>query len=571
MVTVTWYDTNNLAIKFRYNPELVARVKQLPGRRYVKSINTWVVPYYPEIIDELGTYFPGIQLDIEKSIITSSNELKASRQAVIKAKENVNTLPDIPFNWHTVPMAHQKWLFNFLVTHSIQYFGIFAEQGTGKTKVVLDYIKYLKDQGEVSPQKPIVVICPATVIAAWASEARLHRPELKVCELYGPVEQRAYKLQHVQADVFVINYQVCWRQAIIDAIAKRGIIGIVCDECHALKSPRSAQSLGIRKMSRNMKYRIGVSGTPATNGVQDYFAILNFIDQRLVGNSYRTFESRYIIKGGWGGFQVVGYRNIEELKSKIAQVSYRVRKVDCLDLPDKIHEVEHLEMPGEQRKVYKALADELLAEIAGTSITAAIALTKLMKFREITSGFVMSDEHDMVVFDKNPKLDRLMEIIEDNKKDHKIVVWCNFNKEIELITKALTAAKIQHVVIDGSVPIAQRGEIVRTFQEEQCVRVFVGNTAAGGSGITLHAADMCVFYSDSYSSANRLQAEDRQHRKGQVNKVVYITLVMTGTIDVAIQRALRNKHDLQMELLDDAGTKHIKSILYGESNEPNIY
>lgn len=211
------------------------------------------------------------------------------------------------------------------------------------------------------------------------------------------------------------------------------------------------------------------------------------------------------------------------------------------------------------RKIYEEFAEEMVAEIGGQTIMATVVLAKLTKLRQLTSGFVYDEQKAVIKIEDQQKLKQLEEILREISERHKVVIWTTFRHEVTMIERLLKELKLKWVKIDGTVPQDQRQEAIRKFQEDISVRVFVGQQHAGGLGITLTAADYCIFFSNDYSPEIRLQCEDRLHRIGQKNQVTYIDLLMKATIDISIKRMLIKKQDLS----DYISAIDIKEVLYG--------
>lgn len=209
----------------------------------------------------------------------------------------------------------------------------------------------------------------------------------------------------------------------------------------------------------------------------------------------------------------------------------------------------------------------------GTLVAAEMVMTRQLRLQQITCGYLPTEDDDeplYVIPGENRRLDRLKHIIQDRlKRKRKIIVWARFQLDITLILEALRGMGIKAVRYDGQVPEAGRAEAKALFKgmrpifengvligredipESEQAWVFVGNPAAGATGLTLNIAKTTVYYSNSFKLIDRLQSEDRNHRIGQDEEVEYIDLVAAGSIDVKIADNLRTKFNVASEILGD--------------------
>lgn len=246
--------------------------------------------------------------------------------------------------------------------------------------------------------------------------------------------------------------------------------------------------------------------------------------------------------GGYMNKQPIYWRNMDDLKRRVHSCAIRKTKDECLDLPDKLYQVVHIDMTDEQAEIYLKLKQDFIYEFKDVTVTAPIMLTRLMRFSQITAGFTKDVEGIEHEFKVNPKVDWLVEFISELPLTAKVVVFCRFRREISMVESALSSAFIGHTSVHGG--IDDRIERVKKFNEDEETRVFIGQLQTTGMGINLTAASYCVFMSNSYSYGERVQAEDRTHRIGQTRNVTYIDILARNTVDVGIHRALKKKESL---------------------------
>ena len=200
-------------------------------------------------------------------------------------------------------------------------------------------------------------------------------------------------------------------------------------------------------------------------------------------------------------------------------------------------------------KLYRQIEKESFAELATSEVSAVNVLTKLLRLSQITGGHLTDDEGDTNAV-STAKHDALSDIIDSIMQENKkLVIMARFVPEMNDIQRLLEQKDIDYAVIRGG--IRNREEQVHRFQNDDTCRVFLGQIAAAGLGLTLTAASTMVFYSLDYSMSNFEQAKARIHRVSQKNDCLYIYLVCKGTVDTKVIRSLRNKTDLAKALVDD--------------------
>jgi len=297
------------------------------------------------------------------------------------------------------------------------------------------------------------------------------------------------------------------------------------------------------------------------NGPEDLFSMYKAIDPAIFGTRWMDFERAYIMRGGYGGYQIVGYRNRSVLEGKLDESSFRITKEDALDLPPQVD----VEVPIilASRRVYDELRRRAIAEIEGlrgeegTALSRCV-LTNILRLQQVTSGFVKTtDEREVEL--SSEKVDTLTDLLADAvAATGRVVVFCRFRDDVA--QAALAAHKVMgggpSMVIHGGVPQHQREAILDRFRAADKA-VLVLQVQVGSLGIDLSCAQVAVFYSLDYSLVNYLQARDRLHRLGQTGKVTYYHLVAQNTIDEVIYQTLDRKQDLTHGILDRQTAKEI--------------
>ena len=311
-------------------------------------------------------------------------------------------------------------------------------------------------------------------------------------------------------------------------------------------------------MGRGAVYRRILTGSPVTRSQLDLFSQMAFLDPKILGfSSYYAFQGRYSIvsrrtMGAHSFNQVVGFRRLDELTDKLSEHSYRVRKEDCLDLPDKVYTKREIALTPEQKRAYDQMKKLALARLdSGELSTTKNVLTQIMRLQQICCGNLTDDDGEIHALPSN-RIKELLDLCEEVQG--KAIIWATWPRDIRSIADALRDRYgVQAVAtLHGETPDSDRQQIVENFQDRQSeLRFLVGHPKTGGYGLTLTAASTVIYYSNSYDLELRVQSEDRAHRIGQTNKVTYVDLIVPGTIDEKIVKSLRAKINVADQILGE--------------------
>lgn len=256
--------------------------------------------------------------------------------------------------------------------------------------------------------------------------------------------------------------------------------------------------------------------------------------------------------------QYTAFKNLKDLKERMAPITFFINKKDCLDLPDKVYEKLYCEMGKEQERVYKELKKQMFTEYEGKELNVTTKMVLAMRLQMITGGvFPHLDDSpeetfEYSIIDGSCKVKVLIEDLEDVPDDVFVIVWAQFRGEIDLIVKELREAGFTCESYYGG----SKYEVIERFKDRG-FRILVANPLKGGEGLNLQLSTLHYFYSNSFRADSRLQAEDRSHRIGQVNKVTYKDLICKGTVDEHVHQVLKRKGDL----IDYFRSKSVKEFM----------
>ncbi len=431
--------------------------------------------------------------------------------------------------------------------------------GCGKTLTAIAIAGAAYEKGEI---EKVLVVAPTSVCSVWPKEFSDYADfRYKVNVLLG--DKKKKRLQELEAlnnfpfkalKVAVINYESTWREGIFEALLDWKPDMVIADESQRIKTPDAKQSKAMHQLGDIAKYKLILSGTPVQNDAIDLFSQYRFLDPNIFGYNFYAFRGRYAIMGGFNRKQIVGYKDLDQLIQKEHSIAYRVTKAEALDLPEQTFLTRYIQLAGKEKQLYDKIKKDSFAELEnGGMITAPTVLTKLLRLQQFTGGFIQADEGVKPELVFKGKLSALEDILEDYVigEGKKLVIFCRFRPEIDLIQKLLEKKKIQYRSIYGDIKIDDRGPIVADFQKIPEIKVFLAQIDTAGLGITLTAADTCVYYSVNFNYAAYSQSLARIHRIGQRNCCSYIHLVVEKTVDEIVLNALSKKEDLAKTVVDD--------------------
>lgn len=444
---------------------------------------------------------------------------------------------------------HQKIATEFALRNNGNC-ALYMDIGTGKTLTALSVFSKLREN---EPSLKMLVICPLSLIeTAWGNDIK-NFTTFSYCNLRGKFEI---------ADIFISNFELLISrkgEAILSPLLGLHKWLCVIDESSRMKNHKSKTTKQILNLRRSVKYCIVMSGSPAPNGDWEFWPQLSFVQPGVLGGSFFGFRNHFfhlarngqklpagslinksiaakIFKEGWK-YEITKEKK-EQLLARIKPVCFFVKKEDCLDLPEQIDEIREIEMNAEQKRIYNGMKEDLVAEIKNQQIAAPVALTKIMKLRQICSGFIIDEQSKALEIEGNPKLKELESFL-DEVGDDQAIIWCEFRKEVADIQNLLGD---RCVILDGTV--TEKNEPIEKFKAGQ-VRYLIANSQSMSHGVTLVNASVQIFYSLSYSYERYEQCRGRTHRFGQTRSCVYIHLLTKDSIEEVILKVLRKKGDAQ--------------------------
>lgn len=546
----------SLFLSFPYDPKVIDIIRGLPNKFWNAQDKIWEVP-----VNKLGLLLqslPDYDFDISGEYVS----LEKPKAIIPKG-----------FKFKTKPFEHQIAGFNYGLQYDRWLLG--DEMGLGKTKQVIDIAVAKK---LAKGYKHCLIICGVNGLKwNWVNEVATHSDEqafilgqktntkgkvvigssLDKLNSLSDMDQLPY---FIVTNIETLRYKEwtgewetkrgkkskVYTYPITDKLAELCNAGeidmIAFDESHKCKNTKSDQ--GEQLLRLQAETMIAMTGTPLMNQPMDLFIIFKWLGYEK--HTYWSFEKHYAIKGGFGGYQIVGYKNLEELQERLNEIMLRRKKEDVLDLPDKVYIDEYVEMTPAQKKIY----DEVTSDIKDNIDQIAIApnpLAELIRMRQAT-GFTGILSSSIL---ESAKMDRMLELVEEAVSNNKkIIIFSNWTQMTDAIYDRLEEHGYKVAQITGQTPDNQRQHLVDTFQNTNDIQIMLGTSGAMGTGITLSEATIEIFMDEPWNMALKQQCEDRAHRIGQKNNLTIYTLLCKDTIDERIHELVEKKGMMADALVD---------------------
>lgn len=442
---------------------------------------------------------------------------------------------------------HQETAIHSFLNSGLNGFAYFMGMGTGKTKTAIDTVSNMPS----TPRK-VLIVATKTILSDGVWEREIEKNFVNPYRILvldkGTATTKSNKLESTLADfnsnsadnetLFVIShYNIVWRDSMKKTLYDSLWDLIILDEAHKIKNAGSSVSKFFAHMSKRAKYRLCLTGTPCSESPLDIYAIYRFMNPNVFGTSYRSFQSRYAVMGGYGNYQVIRYQNLPELYGKVSITSYTCMSDDVLDLPEDVHKVVQFPLEGETKKIYQEMKKNSVLELEGKEITPANVLSVVNKLSQIASGFIIDDQRNTVEISRD-KISVLMDVIEEIDPSEQLVVFYRYSFEHHQISESLKKSGISYMSLNGNVnelPEWKRGES----------RILLVQFESGSEGVDLSNSRYIIYYSKTYSNTNYQQSLMRIRRPTQKSDTVFYThIVCKGTVDEDIHQCLMTKQDL---------------------------
>lgn len=441
------------------------------------------------------------------------------------------------------PHNYQQFAIDFITNNPIA--AILLDMGMGKTAITLMAIQYLMyETFEVSK---VLVICPLRVTRTWRDEIQkweqLHGLSYSI--VTGTATQRKKALL-ADADIYIIN-----RENVPWLVDKSGVPFlfdmVVIDELSSFKNHQTARHKALMKVRSGIQRIVGLTGTPASQGLMDLFAEFKVLDmgQRL-GRFIGQYRLNYFRPDKVNGNIVYSYKLLpgaeEKIYEKIQDITISMKAVDFLDMPELISNEYPVYLDKTEMDKYESLKKDLILSTSEHEVTAANAASLVNKLSQMANGAVYTDDENTISF-HDKKLDALEDIIESaNGRPILVAYW--FKHDYTRIVSRLNQIGVKYLKIDSDESI--------TKWNNREIPVALIHPASAGHGLNLQqGGNTMVWFGITWSLELYQQCVCRLYRQGQTEgTVTIIHLISKGTIDEKIMKALSDKDNTQSSLID---------------------
>ena len=551
-------------VSFEYDSNLVSIIKSMGTRVYIPDKKTWEIPEsaVPMLMSRLNDYDVLLRGEMHHETPESHAQLPSG------------------FVFTTKPYKHQMEGVIYGLEHESFLLG--DDQGLGKTKEIIDLAMCRK---QTDGLKHCLIICGINGNKYnWADEVKIHsredswilgtrftkRPPIKMIE--GSTKDKMEDLNNIPHQFFwitnietlrggsfkekqgkrtVIRFPIAEK---IQELCDRGIIGMIAfDEAHKAKNPDSQQGKALLSIDCKGP-KIPMSGTFVLNNPLDLYLPLKWAGFET--HSFYAYKQHYCTMGGFGGKEIVGYKNLDELRSMVSKVMLRRVKGDVLDLPPKVHTIEWVDAYPEQKSLYKDVRDQVRDNIDKVKVHPD-PLSEMLRLRQVTGypGILSS------TVTKSAKMDRMEELVEEEVAvGGKAIIFSNWSEMTNVIRHKLK--KYKPAYITGEVGSVQRMEEKDRFQNDPNCKVMIGTIGALGTGFTLTAAQLVIFVDEPWNRGIKDQAEDRAHRIGTRGTVRIVTILTRDTVDEGVYNLVQKKGKMADLLVDGkVDGKNVDNVL----------
>lgn len=551
-------------VSFEYDSNLVSIIKSMGTRVYIPDKKTWEIPEsaVPMLMSRLRDYDVLLRGEMHHETPESHARLPSG------------------FVFTTKPYKHQMEGVIYGLEHESFLLG--DDQGLGKTKEIIDIAMCRK---QTDGLKHCLIICGINGNKYnWADEVKIHsredswilgtrftkRPPIKMIE--GSTKDKMEDLNNIPHQFFWITNIETLRGGSfkekqgkrtvtrfpiaekIQELCDRGIIGMIAfDEAHKAKNPDSQQGKALLSIDCKGP-KIPMSGTFVLNNPLDLYLPLKWAGFET--HSFYAYKQHYCTMGGFGGKEIVGYKNLDELRSMVSKVMLRRVKGDVLDLPPKVHTIEWVDAYPEQKSLYKDVRDQVRDNIDKVKVHPD-PLSEMLRLRQVTGypGILSS------TVTKSAKMDRMEELVEEEVLvGGKAIIFSNWSEMTNVIRNKLK--KYNPAYITGEVGSVQRMEEKDRFQNDPDCKVMIGTIGALGTGFTLTAAQLVIFVDEPWNRGIKDQAEDRAHRIGTRGTVRIVTILTRDTVDEGVYNLVQKKGKMADLLVDGkVDGKNVDNVL----------
>lgn len=536
----------SLFISFDYNENIVSYLKQnLDIYNYNKKTKEWetTILELSKLLDSL-CFYDEINLSLYKSENQETEE-EPILNIDFKLKPYEHQLETIRYG-----IDHNKWL-------------MLLDMGLGKSMCIIHLARWLKKNRNL---KHCLIICGINTLKSnWKKEIRIHSDETyrvvgerinsKGNISYSTINERAKEIREGIEEFFIItNIESLRSKEVVEAINSRDDIDmIVVDEIHKVANKTSQQADGLLRLKAT--YKIGATGTLIVNSPISSYTALKWLD--IDKSNLTNFKRQYCLFGGYGGYEIIGYKNLELLKNEIDEYSLRKTKEEVLkDLPKKNVINEYVSLDDAHRIFYNKMKEGVKDECLKINLNKNNILALTTRLRQATACPSLLTTENII----SSKIERCVDLVEQIVNAHnKVVIFSTFKEPVYQLQKLLHT--YNPLIGTGDMKDEDVSINIDKFQKEDEYKVFIGTISKCGTGVTLTAASYMIMIDTPFTASSTEQAEDRIYRIGTTKPVFIYHLICEDTIDERVAKIIATKGAMSDYLVDDVITNDTLNIL----------
>ncbi len=421
-----------------------------------------------------------------------------------------------------------------------EYFGIFHEQGLGKTKIAIDLaLNWIKSE-----------VCDSVIFVSKKSLTNNWNDEIKSHTSIYPISFNASKKENTSKFFSYGKFYICHFDLVkndvdnFESFCKFRNVGMILDESVAIKNPETAMAKAFHKLAPLLKRRIIMTGTPVDNRPYDIWSQIYFLDLGAsLGTNFSEFKSKYDLNKDLADSQImqeIFEKDLHELKNSISDFTIRETKQTCkIELPNKEFKKIELNFESNQKLLYDKVQSEIAIELVrdGQNVTEYLdfIIVRLLRLIQVSANPIGYDES---YAHESPKLIALKNLINEIPINEKIIVWTHFKKTSAYLERMIESSECLH----GEKSLDERNRIINSFKKDDSKRILIATYGTAKEGLTLTIANHAIYYERNFSLADYLQSQDRIHRISQ-DKVSYIyNLVIKSSIEEWVEALVHAKH-----------------------------
>lgn len=583
-------------IKFKYDLDVIEKIKNVPGRCWVPDRKIWTIPR-----DKLGFLIKGFEGTRYENMLQITSDEHINENAKLDTTTYIPNIDISDIKFHVKeeakPYKHQLDFMKYAIDRqnkgNMSGFMVCDDQGLAKTCESMNLALYNKEK--YGYKHCLVICCINSSKYNWKQDIIDHTKGEYIPYILGDrykrngniregsSEEKLYDLQTLtcykkdeplpyciilnieairfkqrlksskKGKKFDTHYSIADR--IIELINNGEINMVIIDEVHKNMSPQSKQGeqiLNIKVKTGNKALWLPMSGTPITNKPTDVYTPLKLVN----GHNYKSFYSWcnfFCVTGDYGAMDIIGYKNIPTLKDMISYHMIRRLKDDVLDLPPKIRYDEYINNTPYQDKLYSIV----LANLRGMLSSIALSpnpLAQLMRLRQVNGSPEILDPElkvDKTYIQHNAKMQRLIELVDEIvDRGEKLIIFSNWVEPLRTIYRILSE-KYKICSFTGTMTTQDRQKHKEVFMNNPEYKILLGTIGAAGTTHTFTASNNIIFYDEPWTPSDKQQAEDRIYRIGTTKSVNIYTLISRNTVDEKVHDILYRKSTMSDLLVDN--------------------